>query len=176
MGVPLTAADESDLARSTVVHQSVDKLHDPEYTPPPETDAQKKAKHHSIRAGPPPSIETVQKDDDDDDGDADSEDEDKVIKNCREPQPSDGLASLEQLRTSLFGDMVSDGRRIRSAYGEVGHLVRPSEEGKWYCDRDGGVQGAAPEAASSGEGKTHEGTMDERIRRGDFEPMWTNCE
>lgn len=165
LGVPLTAADSADLARSTVIHQSVDLLHDPDWSPPPQTEAQLSAKHHSVRSG-----QTIS---------ADEDDEDKVIKNCRDATSEDGLATLEQLR-ELYS-VATDVGPVRSAYGEIGGLIT-SEEGKWYVDRLGEAQGVndpevRPEhvAQAIAERKAC-GSLEERVRRGDFEPMWTNCE
>ncbi|ORY69278.1 Endonuclease/exonuclease/phosphatase [Leucosporidium creatinivorum] len=138
---PLTPQQESELAHSTVVHQS--------------TEEQKAAVAHSVRSG------KVQ-------------DPDKVIKNCRDGEAGDGLFGVEGLR-KLFGG--GEGQSVRSAYGEVGGLIK-AEEGKWYVDRPGEVQSGNgwvvkedPEVAE----RRKKGSWEERVRRGDFEPMWTNC-
>lgn len=164
LGVPLTAGDYADLMRSTVIHQSVDLLHDPNWTPPPQSEAQLNAKHHSVRSG-----QTIT---------ADEDDEDKVIKNCRAATTADGLASLEELQ-QLYAAATETGP-IRSAYGEIGGRFA-SEEGKWYVDRLGEAQGAndpvldAERLAQAIKARKESGSMEERVRRGDFEPMWTNC-
>ena len=111
--------------------------------------------------------------------DADEDDEDKVIKNCREPMGEDGLATFDELRQPYFATTQTG--RIRSAYGEIGGLM-PSEDGKWYVDRLGEAQGAKGAEQDAGDvsraiaEQKASGTLPERIQRGDFEPMWTNCE
>lgn len=106
------------------------------------------------------------------------QDPDKVIKNCRAGVEEDGLGDLDALK-KLYG-YGGGGERARSAYGEVGGLIE-GEEGKWYVDRKGEVQSAV--AAAEAEEEQPEavedrkkGSWDEKVRRGDFEPMWTNCE
>lgn len=138
----------------------MDLLHDPAYVPPPETEEQAAAKAHSVRSGKPLS-----------------EDEDKVIKNCREGQVGDGLATVEELK-KLFEYSDPEETRVRSAYGEIGgKLTWGAGKGNQYCDRlpevqsgNGWVVKEDPEVVR----KRQEGTEEQRVRRGDYEPMWTN--
>lgn len=152
MGLPLTPAQEADLARSTVVHESVDKLHDPAFVSAPE-DA----------AG-------------DADGIADGNLEqhpDRVIRNARRAEEGDGLVGLRELRR-----LFEEGGTVRSAYGECYGRVK-GEEGKLYVDRTPEVHSGSgwtvtekPEVVEA----RKKGSWEERVRRGDFEPRWTNCE
>lgn len=99
------------------------------------------------------------------------QDPDKVIKNCRDGAVEDGLVGVEGLR-KLFGE-----KGVRSAYGEVGGLVE-GEEGKWYVDRPGEVQSGNGWAVKEDPKVVEErkkGSWEEKVKRGDFEPMWTNC-
>ena len=144
------------------MHQSVDKFYDPTYVPPVEEESIKKAAADSIRGGDL------------------SQHPDKVIRNSRTPEEGDGLAELEELKR-LFGYSEGGeggGGEIRSAYGENYGKI-PSEESNTYIDR-------TPEVAS-GSGwvikedpevvrKRKIGTREEKIKRGDWEPKWTNCE
>lgn len=150
MGLPLTEDQIGDISRSTVVHESVDKLHDKAYVTPPEDEAaKKKADANGIRAG---NL---------------SQHPDRVIKSARPAKEADGLVDLDAIR-ALYGEAAG----VRSAYGEAYGRI-PSEEGKWYVDR-------APEVASGSGWAIKEdpevvakrkiGTFEERVRRGDFEP------
>ncbi|KAL8292268.1 hypothetical protein RQP46_001734 [Phenoliferia psychrophenolica] len=154
MGLPLTEAQIGDIARSTVVHQSVDKLHDKGYVAPPEDEAAKrKADAQGIH-----------------DGNL-SQHPDRIITSARPGEDADGLIDLDALK-ELYGEVSG----IRSAYGEAYGTI-PSEEGRWYVDR--------PPEVASGSGwavpedpevvkKRKQGTREECIRRGDFEPKWSN--
>lgn len=160
--LPLTSIQLSELSRSSVIHQSVDLLHDPTYVAPAETEEQKTAVAHSVRSGKPLS-----------------EDEDKVIKNCREGVEGDGLAGIEELKR-LFGySEEEEGQpRVRSAYGEIGGSLQGGKgEGNHYCDRLPEVQSGNGWVVKEDQEvvrKRKEGTQEERVRRGDYEPMWTN--
>jgi len=149
-GVPLSPGQVDDLRRSMVVHQSVDKLHDPSFVAPAEAEAEG----------------TVDPNEE--------QDPDKVLRNCRVPGEADGIPSLEQLQR-LFAREETGG--IRSAYGEVGGVVEPSLSGDWYCRRNPGVEdgqrGYVPEEEAIAKSRL-EGRTDERIKRGDFELSYTN--
>ncbi|GAA5950624.1 hypothetical protein JCM21900_002530 [Sporobolomyces salmonicolor] len=161
LGAPLPSHLISDLERSTCVHQSVDKLHDPSYEPPmpPEPEAKEGDEATAtVKADP-------------------SQDPDKVIKNSRPAMEVDGLATLEQLK-KLYGyqEGAGSGLGIRSAYGEAYGLVK-GEEDKWYCARSPEVQTANGSKVLPTEKEKEErsrGTWEERFRRGDFEPIYTN--
>ncbi|GAA5981220.1 hypothetical protein JCM10908_004027 [Rhodotorula pacifica] len=160
-----------DFDRSRVVHQSVDKLYDPSYEPPtpPEPEAKEGDEVNS--------------------GDL-SQHPDRTIKNTREANDEDGLATFEQLRdmfrramspSAVESDDTSptvqkQGSRVRSAYGEAYGLIS-SEKNRWYCCRKPEVQMGngwrAPEPEADKAARLR-GEMDERIRRGDFEPIYTN--
>lgn len=160
-----------DFDRSRVVHQSVDKLYDPAYEPPtpPEPEAKEGDEVNS--------------------GDL-SQHPDRTIKNTREATPEDGLGTFEQLRDMIRGALSSPsgsssarggggggrGTRVRSAYGEAYGLIA-SEKERWYCSRKPEVQMGngwrAPEPEAEKEAR-RQGEMEERIRRGDFEPVYTN--
>ena len=157
-----------DFDRSRVVHQSVDKLYDPAYEPPspPEPEAKEGDEVNS--------------------GDL-SQHPDRTIKNTREATPDDGLGTFEQLRDMIRGALSSPsgassaregggGTRVRSAYGEAYGLI-DSEKERWYCSRKPEVQMGngwrAPEPEAEKEAR-RQGEMEERIRRGDFEPVYTN--
>ncbi|KWU46852.1 Endonuclease/exonuclease/phosphatase [Rhodotorula sp. JG-1b] len=158
--------DDFDCSR--VVHQSVDKLYDPAYEPPspPEPEAKEGDEVNS--------------------GDL-SQHPDRTIKNTREATPDDGLGTFEQLRDMIRGALSSPsgassaregggGTRVRSAYGEAYGLI-DSEKERWYCSRKPEVQMGngwrAPEPEAEKEAR-RQGEMEERIRRGDFEPVYTN--
>lgn len=151
---------EKDLEKSTVVHQSVDLLHDKDWVapPPPDTDAN----------APVPAAFSLRKGTNQDP----ASDPDRIITNSRPPLPSDGLASLSELQ-SLMSWVGED---VRSAYGE-GYGKCKGEEGKWYVDRKPEVQSGSGwliEELMEVKEKRKEGDWKERVRRGDFEPMWTN--
>lgn len=163
--VPQDLLDEFE--RSRVVHQSVDKLYDPSYEPP--TPAEPEAKEG-------------------DEGNAAGEDPDRAIKNTRPARTEDGLASFEQLRAIVRRAMGPSGggagaesttgepRGVRSAYGEAYGLI-PSESDRWYCRRRPEVQmGDAPKVEESEAERDArlQGSWEERVRRGDFEPRYTN--
>lgn len=154
MGLPLTPAQEGDLDRSTVVHQSVDKLHDPSFVPPPESEATKQADADGIR-----------------DGNL-SQHPDKVIRNARQGGEGDGMVGLEEIKR-LFGG----GKEVRSAYGE-GYGRVEGEQEQWYVERLPEVQsgsGWVIEESEEVKEKRRGGSWEERVRRGDFEPRFTNC-
>ncbi|GAA5898064.1 hypothetical protein JCM8208_000145 [Rhodotorula glutinis] len=159
-----------DFERSRVVHQSVDKIYDPDYVPPE-----------------PPAPEP--KEGEDVTSDDLSQHPDRIIKNSRLPTEDDGLATLEQLQhlfrhpSSSSSTSTDDAttspapaRRVRSAYGESYGLVS-SESQRWYCARKPEVQMgngwrvAEPEADVAAR---LEGSWAERVERGDFEPMYSN--
>ncbi|CEQ38789.1 SPOSA6832_00265, partial [Sporobolomyces salmonicolor] len=161
LGAPLPFHLISDLERSTCVHQSVDKLHDPSYEPPmpPEPEAKEGDEATATAKADP------------------SQDPDKVIKNSRPAMEVDGLATLEQLK-KLYGyqEGAGSGSGIRSAYGEAYGLVK-GEEDKWYCARSPEVQTTNGSKVLPTEKEKEErsrGTWEERVRRGDFEPIYTN--
>ncbi|GAA5925215.1 hypothetical protein JCM3775_006397 [Rhodotorula graminis] len=165
----------ADFERSRVVHQSVDKIYDPDYVPPE-----------------PPAPEP--KEGEDVTSDDLSQHPDRIIKNSRPPTEDDGLATLEQLqhlfRHPDYSSTTTDAaaaaaappaapaerRRVRSAYGESYGLV-PSESQRWYCARKPEVQMgngwrvAEPEADVAAR---LEGSWAERVERGDFEPLYSN--
>ncbi|GAA5997232.1 uncharacterized protein JCM10292_000115 [Rhodotorula paludigena] len=162
-GAPIPPDLVDDFERSRCVHFSVDKLHDPSFEPPA-----------------PPEPEA--KEGEDVASDDLSQHPDRVIKNTRPATDEDGLATLEQLQL-LFRHPSSPSpsspfstRRIRSAYGESYGLV-PSERTKWYSSRPPEVQMGngwrVPEPAEA-QAAREEGTWDERVRRGDFEPRYSN--
>lgn len=168
--LPLPITQIGDLNRSKIVHQSVDKLYDPDYVSPPEDP---KAEKDSIN-----------------DGNL-AQHPDKVIRNSRTGGEEDGLVDLDGFKTLFnyqdlsLGGVEGKKEGVRSAYGEIHHLVvdkdGKSEEGNWYVDR-------VPEVVSAQGWVIKEDTkivearkfavggMEERVRRGDFEPKWTNCE
>lgn len=165
--LPLPASQIADLNRSKIVHQSVDKLYDSEYVSPPEDP---KAEKDSIK-----------------DGNL-AQHPDKVIRNSRVGTEEDGLVDLNGFKTLFnYHDLSSAGEQegVRSAYGEIHHLVvdkdGKNEEGNWYVDRvpevvsaQGWVIKEDPKVVEAR--KFAVGGMEERVRRGDFEPQWTNCE
>ncbi|KAK4055197.1 RNA exonuclease ngl2 [Microbotryomycetes sp. JL201] len=160
MGNELTQEQQKELSRSTVIHQSVDKIYQADS---PEDQS------GSADAGNGDEGEQAQEQSNDDD------DEDKVIKNCRLPTEEDGLASLEEL-SALLGIQTGQCPRLVSAYGEIGGLI-DSEDGKRYGDRDAGVYSGESGAVRDGSispAKNAKVDRDGRIRQGDFEPMWTN--
>ncbi|BGP21322.1 endonuclease [Rhodotorula toruloides] len=153
-GAPLTDDLLADFERSRVIHHSVDKLYDPSYEPPapPELEAKEG--------------ENVASDDL-------SQHPDRVIKNTREATPEDGLATLEHLQAMFRQAGASV---VRSAYGEAYGLVE-TERSKWYCDRKPEVQmgnGRKVQEEEAEKAKRQRGSWDERVRRGDFEPKYTN--
>lgn len=162
-GAPIPPDLVDDFERSRCVHFSVDKLHDPSFEPPA-----------------PPEPEA--KEGEDVASDDLSQHPDRVIKNTRPATDEDGLATLEQLQalfhhpSSPSPSSLSSTRRIRSAYGESYGLV-PSERTKWYSSRPPEVQMGngwrVPEPAEA-QAAREEGTWDERVRRGDFEPRYSN--
>ncbi|GAA5871919.1 hypothetical protein JCM3774_000728 [Rhodotorula dairenensis] len=164
-----------DFDRSRVVHQSVDKLYDPAYEPPapPEPEAKEGDEVNS--------------------GDL-SQHPDRTIKNTREATPDDGLGTFEQLRDMFRRAMAAPsasssgspapGRaqeghgecRVRSAYGEAYGLIE-SEQNRWYCSRKPEVQmgnGWRTPESEADESARRRGAWDDRVRRGDFEPIYTN--
>lgn len=109
-----------------------------------------------------------------------SEHPDRIIKNSRPATEADGLATLEKLQ-ALFrypssSSAGADKRRVRSAYGEAYGLV-PSQSDRWYCARRPEVQMGnswrvpEPEADVV---ERQQGEWAERVRRGDFEPRYSN--
>ncbi len=149
-GVPLSPGQVDDLQRSMVVHQSVDKLHNPDYVAPAEAEAEG----------------TVDPNEE--------QDPDKVLRNCRLPKEEDGIPTLDELK-GLY--QRKEEGEVRSAYGEIGGVVEPSLDGNWYCQRNPGVEdglkGYVPEEEAVAKGRL-EGTTEERIRRGDYELSYTN--
>ncbi|GAA5988561.1 hypothetical protein JCM11641_004604 [Rhodosporidiobolus odoratus] len=162
----------ADFERSRVVHHSVDKLHNPDFEPP--TPAQAEAKEGEESA-------------DTKDGDGDASDNPtlprtKPIKNSRPPNEdgSDGIATLDELRelfSSSFSSSASTtSEGAQSAYGDAYGLC-DGQQGRWYCDRPPGVQagnGWKVEEKREEWEKRQEGEWEERIKRGDFEPRFSN--
>lgn len=152
LGLPLTSSQEADITRSTLIHESVDKLYDANFVsspPNPLADAD------GIRGG---NL---------------SQHPDRVIKNAREGTEEDGLASLEDLK----GMFKLEGE-VRSAYGEVGgRLKEDGGRDRCYVDRPEGVQSASGWKIKEDEKVVEErkkGEWGDRVRRGDFEPKYTN--
>ncbi|GAA6038585.1 hypothetical protein JCM8097_009432 [Rhodosporidiobolus ruineniae] len=145
----------ADFERSRVVHHSVSKLYDPSFEPPT-----------------PPAEEAKE-------GEGDGSDDptlprDKPIKNSRPgTKEEDGIVGLDELR-ALFALAGPEG--ARSAYGEA-YGKCDGQERRWYCDRKPGVQAGngwkVPEPEEE-KAKRMEGSWEERIRRGDFEPIYSN--
>ncbi|KAM0748963.1 Endonuclease/exonuclease/phosphatase [Meredithblackwellia eburnea MCA 4105] len=156
LGLPLSEEQIADLEHSSVIHESVDKLHDRDWvSPEEESEKAKKAAEASYARGDY------------------SQHPDRIIKNSRQPTEEDGLATVEELK-SLY--LTGEQGRIRSAYGEIHGLIT-SEEGKWYADRKPEVASGSGWAVVEDEEtkkKRKLGTWEERVRRGDFEPKWTN--
>ncbi|KAI5479379.1 Endonuclease [Pseudohyphozyma bogoriensis] len=154
MRLSLTPEQEGGLERSTVVHHSVEKLYDPQWEAPPE---------------PEPAQDGIH------DGDL-SQHPDRIIAHSRPGTEADGLASLEAIK-KLFGYGEDDASsQIRSAYGEAYGKI-PSESSQWYCQRTPEVHSGSGWATQQ-DPKVVEarqaGEWEERVRRGDFEPIWTN--
>lgn len=113
----------------------------------------------------------------------DESDPDKVILNCRIGKEEDGLADLESLKKLFYGDdlraeEIGERERVRSTYGEGYGLVEGEEE-NWYVSREPEVQSGSgwrvkedPKVVAA----RKRGTWEEKVRRGDFEPKYTNCE
>ncbi|BGP12392.1 hypothetical protein JCM10213_002003 [Rhodosporidiobolus nylandii] len=158
---PVPPALLHELERSRVVHHSVEKLHDPSFEPP--TPPQAEAKEGEEAAG--------------DGAMGDASDDptlphDKPIKNSRPAAEdgSDGIVGLDELR-ALFSSTGA-----RSAYGEAYGLCA-GEGGRWYCDRPPGVQagnGWRLQESEEVKMKRKEGAWEERVKRGDFEPIYSN--
>lgn len=159
-GAPLTDDLIADFDRSRVVHQSVDKLYDPSYEPPAPPEPEAKEGENAT-------------------SDDLSQHPDRVIKNTREATPDDGLATLEQLQAMFRQAGASSGGEnagVRSAYGESYGLIE-SERTNWYCDRKPEVQmgnGWKIQEEEAEKAKRQQGSWEERVRRGDFEPKYTN--
>lgn len=179
---------QSDLLRrSTVVHHSVDKKYDPDYVSPDYV--------------PPELRVTPDEVEGDEAGEVD--DEDKTVRNSREGRAEDGLIGLEEFKT-LFNYLDPDAsyasnvpagsfyssrslieikleflnkRITRSAYGSIGHHFADNFAGNYYFNRSPGVHTTkgciVPEDVKTIE-RRKAGGIEERIRRGDFEPQWTN--
>ncbi|GAA6013380.1 hypothetical protein JCM11491_006372 [Sporobolomyces phaffii] len=157
LGSPFSPALLDEFNHSSCVHHSVDKFYDPSYEPP--TPAEPEAKEGDEQpAG------------------SDEEDPDKVIKNTRPARPEDGLADIDQIKR-LYGYQEGRGSGLRSAYGENYGLIE-GEQDKWYCARGPEVQnGNDPKprlTAAEIEERSRGATWDERVARGDFEPIYTN--
>ena len=192
---PVTQPQIDDFYQARVVHQSVDKIYDPDYVSPPHV------------------VEDVE-------GGADAIDPDKVIWKSREAREEDGLLTVEEfmrifswseeeIRGSLgptaststlsaiatsipsaISTVISSLSSISiasqpipkptpppvSAYGSIS-LQLPALEGRRYVDREPGVQSGNgwfttedPEVVK----KRKMGTDDEKRSRGDGEPGYTN--
>ncbi|GAA6059364.1 hypothetical protein JCM10212_003262 [Sporobolomyces blumeae] len=153
LGAPLPQGQIDEFSHSTCVHHTVDKFYDPSFEPP--SPAQPEAKEGETQ------------------GDEEN-DPDKVIKNTRPSRPEDGLADIERIK-ALYG-YKEGGSGLRSAYGETHGLVE-SEESKWYCRRNPEVQNGAEAKVVPTEEEQRErarGSWEERVLRGDFEPIYTN--
>ncbi|KAK4057680.1 RNA exonuclease ngl2 [Microbotryomycetes sp. JL221] len=178
MGIDLTDEQKKELARSTVIHKTVDDLYKPEWERPLADQQQTDTGTSTPREANDSNRQSdVGEGDEDESQQAtpDEEDEDKVIKNCRLATQEDGLASLEDLVTLIRGQNAEDGERPISAYGQIGGLL-PSEKGKQYGDRDSGVYSGETGTVVDSRDDALEGTPDQetRIKHGHYEPMWTN--
>ncbi|GAA5820510.1 hypothetical protein JCM3770_002280 [Rhodotorula araucariae] len=159
-GAPIPPELVDDFERSRVVHMSVDKIYDPTFELP-EPPAPEPKEGEDVASGDL------------------SQHADRIIKNSRSPTDGDGLATLEQLK-ALFRyparGAAADEPRVRSAYGEAHGLV-PSEASRWYCARRPEVQMGdgwrVPEPPADIAAR-QQGSWDERVRRGDFEPLYSN--
>jgi RNA exonuclease NGL2 len=180
---------QADLLRqSTVVHHSVDKKYDPDYVSPDYV--------------PPELRNTSNKTPEDTDAEeatAEGGSTGKMVRNSREGLEEDGLIGLEGLKTlfdyrdlsvpspttvmvdpenmKTIDDEVLAKKSTRSAYGSIGHHFATEFAGNYYFDRspevhatNGWIIPEDPKVIA----KRKEGTLEERIRRGDFEPKWTN--
>ncbi|GAA5922704.1 uncharacterized protein JCM15063_003398 [Sporobolomyces koalae] len=153
LGSPLDPAQVAEFNHSACVHQSVDKFYDPTYEPPQ------------------PAVPEAKEGDG---AQSEQEDPDKVIKNTRPATDDDGLADIEQIK-QLYG-YKEGGSGIRSAYGENYGLVK-DERSKWYCSRAPEVQNGndpEPKPTAAEQAERERGTWEERVARGDFEPIYTN--
>lgn len=158
------------------MHQSVDKKYDPTFV--------------SIALPVPEAREG-----EDEEGVALSTDPDKVIRNARQAKEEDGMIDLDEFKrlfdwhpppsssapTSLpdlqSAEKVAESRTV-SAYGSIAHWF-PSLEDQTYVDRTPEVHSTSgwviPEDLVE-KARRKEGGLSDRVRRGDFEPKWTNCE
>lgn len=160
---PLPANLLTNFERSRVVHHTVSKLHDPSFEPPapPEAEPQE---------GDTPAAEPGF-----DDPTA------PLLTPIRNSRPGnfedDGIADLDTLR-SLFTSVAGEGGSgTRSAYGEAYGLCE-GEARRWYCDRKPEVQagnGWRVEETEEEKAKRRVGEWEERVKRGDFEPKFSNC-
>ncbi|GAA5827265.1 hypothetical protein JCM11251_001199 [Rhodosporidiobolus azoricus] len=148
----------SDFERSRVVHHSVEKLYNPSFEPPT-----------------PAAVEP--KEGDNEDFDDPTAVRDKPIKNSRPGSvEEDGIVDLEALRKLFSPDGSGEG--VRSAYGEAYGLCE-AEQKRWYAERPPGVQAGSgwkklePDAEER-QVQRREGSWDQRVQRGDFEPIYTN--
>ncbi|GAA6002709.1 hypothetical protein JCM10207_007637 [Rhodosporidiobolus poonsookiae] len=164
----------SEFERSRVVHHSVEKLYNPDFVPPspPEAEAKEGEEAASASASTAPADPSPYASDALEDPTAPHHG--KPIKNSRPGTvDEDGIVGLDALR-ALYAAGGDAG--ARSAYGEAYGLC-PSQEGKWYCDRKPEVQagnGWREQESEEEKAKRREGTWDERVKRGDFEPLYSN--
>lgn len=162
--LPPTPRQISGLQHSSVIHATVDKLHDPDYFNPTYTRSTPGA--IKIIADKAAEDEGVKE------GNAKETDPDKVIRNARPAELDDGLASLGDLQR------LYEGEAVRSAYGTSAGLVE-GMEGEYYSARLPEVQDGTAEVVVEHQGDVEAravGTYEERVKRGDFEPIYTNCE
>ncbi|GAA5858788.1 hypothetical protein JCM8547_004988 [Rhodosporidiobolus lusitaniae] len=153
----------ADFERSRVVHHSVDKFWDPSFEPP--TPAQAEPKEGEDQLDDP------------------TEPKEKPIKNSRPGnEQEDGIVSLDTLRglfaraTGVGEGEEGEGKGVRSAYGEA-YGKCPGEERRWYVDRKPEVQagnGWRAQESEEEKEKRREGMWEERVKRGDFEPVYSN--
>ncbi|SGY34300.1 BQ5605_C002g01608 [Microbotryum silenes-dioicae] len=144
--VPLTPSQTHAFEASCVIHQSVDKIYNPSY-------------------------ETMNDVKEVAEGEEATEDPDKVIKNSRAANEADGLVSLDE-----FKPLYESLPHVRSAYGEI-HGLFTEEQAQWYVERPPDVESSQgwkiiedPRAVE----QRRQGSWEERVARGDFEPMYTN--
>lgn len=112
-------------------------------------------------------------------------DPDKVTRNARPAVEGDGLLDLPGFKR-LFnwhdGELAESQREfpeLISAYGSISHLL-PAFEGNRYGERAPEIFSTTAEMGAEEEpavkAQRSAGSTHARVRRGDFEPQWTNCE
>jgi RNA exonuclease NGL2 len=157
-GAPLSAAKEDALQLSTVVHKTLDdynyKLREAE------------------RLGQESLDDQGGEDEDDEDKDDSAGDtnptgevyaqpegdEDRVLKNTRPARDSDGLLSLDEMK-SVYEKHRNN---MWSLYGHYCGTIK-GEAGNWFGERDGPKEEVVDD-----------NTREERINQGYYEPAWTN--
>ncbi|GAA5907960.1 uncharacterized protein JCM6883_004072 [Sporobolomyces salmoneus] len=155
LGSRIDKQQVDEFNHSACVHYSVDKFYDPSFEPPTPDEPEAKEGEEAVNQA--------------------EEDPDKVIKNARPARPEDGLADIDKIK-KLYG-YKEGGSGIRSAYGENYGLVKGQEE-NWYCARRPEVQNGNDPKPKLTEEEVKERvgsvTWEERVARGDFEPIYTN--